>query len=84
MPIHTRRVSCFVLVCLWSTVWLKGSGQTPQEKPAIPQIRVQTGEVVVDVSVTDGDGKPGKYELRLTLTDAGRSASATARFRVER
>ncbi len=53
-----HRMFCFLLLSLCSAVLLKGSGQAPQEKPAAAQIRVHTGEVVVDVSVTDGDGKP--------------------------
>jgi VWFA-related protein len=35
-----------------------GSNQEPQQKPPTSQIRVHTGEVVVDVNVTDRDGKP--------------------------
>jgi hypothetical protein len=58
MRTHGCRLSCFLLLSLWSAVFLKGSGQAPQEKPAAAQIRVHTGEVVVDVNVTDGEGKP--------------------------
>jgi len=40
------------------SVALCGSQQASQVRPAANPIRVQTGEVVVDVSVTDGNGKP--------------------------
>jgi len=46
------------LMVLISTLCLAGSGQSPQNKTAAHQIQVRTGEVVVDVNVTDSGGKP--------------------------
>lgn len=52
------RVSCFTVLMILCSVALCGSQQASQVRPAANPIRVQTGEVVVDVSVTDGNGKP--------------------------
>jgi VWFA-related protein len=58
MPIFKHRLSCFTTLALLSAMSFTGSNQELQQKPPTSQIRVHTGEVVVDVNVTDRDGKP--------------------------
>ena len=52
------RFSCLSTLMLLAVFPLESSYQAPQGQPAAQQIRVRTGEVVVDVNVTDSGGKP--------------------------
>ncbi len=52
-----RKYSSFVQI-VSSVLILTGYGFGPQERPAVQQIRVSTGEVIVDANVTDSGGKP--------------------------
>jgi VWFA-related protein len=54
----SRRLSNCLILALLPTLSLAGSDQNPQMLPAARHIRVQTGEVVVDVNVTDSSGRP--------------------------
>jgi VWFA-related protein len=53
-----RRLSNCLILALLPTLSLAGSNQKPLGLSPAQQIRVQTGEVVVDVNVTDSGGKP--------------------------
>jgi hypothetical protein len=53
-----RRLSWFSVLAILTALPLPGYKPTQQERPAAKQIRVQTTEVVVDVSVTDSGGHP--------------------------
>ena len=53
-----RRLSFLPAFALLAALPLESYHRAPQERPAAQQIRVGTGEVVVDVNVTDSGGKP--------------------------
>jgi len=52
------RFLCLSVLVLLGVFPLESSYQAPQGQTAAQQIRVRTGEVVVDVNVTDSGGKP--------------------------
>jgi VWFA-related protein len=53
-----RQVAFVSTLALLSALPLESFNQAQRERPATQQIRVRTGEVVVDVSVTDSGGSP--------------------------
>ena len=57
-PSFGRRLSFLSTLALLVALPLESFNQAPQERPATQQIRVRTGEVVVDVNVTDLGGSP--------------------------
>ncbi len=58
LPELGRRILFLSNLALLAALPLGGSPRAQQEPPATQQIRVRTGEVVVDVNVTDSGGKP--------------------------
>lgn len=53
-----RRLCYLSTLALLTALPLESHNPAPQERPAAQQIRVRTGEVVVDVNVTDSGGSP--------------------------
>jgi VWFA-related protein len=58
MPAFGPKLFYCSILALLLTLPLSGANQKTQDRPSAQQIRVHTSEVVVDASVTDGDGKP--------------------------
>ena len=80
MPVFERKLCCPLILALISVMSFGGNSQVPAQKPGASQIRVHTGEVVVDVNVTDKDGKPirGLTESDFEVSEDGSKQQITS------
>ncbi len=91
MLTHGRRLSRFILLWVWSSSSqiqavreFLGDGVPGTKLQRILPPPDEAGRIRCITRVGLEPFKPGKYELRVTVTDASRSASGSAQFRVER